>query len=202
MKWFLIFFLSFNIFCQPDKIGVLGNFTPLCFSDSSYIKLHTIPENLNDYDAIMIFSTANNSLNDEAIFAIINYVENGGSLYLGAENWPLQAEANQVTQAVYKKEVYGDYDLEIAVVEKNTSTNLKSIEYDSIPAGKTTVAFPLDYRLQVEAWVEDQPLISSGKIGIGRIIIDGGYSRFYCSEQTETGDKLFISIISYLLRKD
>jgi hypothetical protein len=30
-------------------------------------------------------------------------------------------------------------------------------------------------------WYNDEPLILSGKWGQGKILIDGGYSRFYCS---------------------
>ena len=55
----------------------------------------------------------------------------------------------------------------------------------SVPAGTTTVAFPLDYRLKVEAWINDEPLILSGESYKGKIIIDGGYSRFYCNIDKE-----------------
>ena len=67
-----------------------------------------------------------------------------------------------------------------------------------LPAGKTTSAFPLDYRLKVEAWVSDQALILSGNIGKGRIIIDGGYSRFYCENTNELSVEMLSRFITYL----
>lgn len=149
----------------------------------------------------MIFSTAYNSLSQSDVDELIAFTDVGGSIYLGSDNWPLQSESNTITKAVYSKEVFGTYEVPNAEVDINQSGNLKLNELDSIPAGQTTVAFPLDYRLKVEAWVEDQPLISTGHINSGRIVIDGGYSRFYCENLTENGEKLLISIINYLLSK-
>ena len=67
---------------------------------------------------------------------------------------------------------------------------------ETIPAGRSTVAFPMDYRLRVEAWVADQPLILSGELDAGKVIIDGGYSRFYCDQRSEVTDVLWNAILS------
>ena len=118
---------------------------------------------------------------------------------MGAENWPLQAESNQITEKLYLKSSYGSYDQEIA--DNPPGGNLKLNELDTIPAGRSTVAFPLDYRLKVEAWVDDQPLIQSGQIGEGRIIVDGGYSRFYCDQRNNDTDSILVRFINYLTQK-
>lgn len=201
MRLLFILLFSFTSFSQEEKIAVLGNYKQLCLNDSSIIQLDSLPDNLNSYSAIMIFSTAYNSLSQRDVDELIAFTEVGGSIYLGSDNWPLQSESNTITKAVYSKEVFGTYEVPNAEVDINQSGNLKLNELDSIPAGQTTVAFPLDYRLKVEAWVEDQPLISTGHINSGRIVIDGGYSRFYCENLTENGEKLLISIINYLLSK-
>src|SRR5690606_360278 len=108
-------------------------------------------------------------------------------------------ESNQLTQELYKKESYGEYDK----VTANTSSqkgNLQLNTISEIPAGETTVAFPLDYRLTVEAWIDDQPFILSGNYGKGRIIIDGGYSRFYCGYRDKICDEIFDRFKNYLIK--
>jgi len=59
----------------------------------------------------------------------------------------------------------------------------------------------LDYRLKVEAWLNDQPLILSGNYKKGRIIIDGGYSRFYCENMSKTSSELWLRFKSFLVKK-
>jgi len=135
-------------------------------------------------------------LSDSEALRVENFVRAGGGLYLGAENWPLQAESNQLTKKIYLKESFGEYDSPEAEIEQK-SGNLH-LEMATIPAGRSTVAFPMDYRLRVEAWVADQPLILSGKIDEGNVIIDGGYSRFYCDQRTEITDSLWKAILVYL----
>ena len=154
----------------------------------------SLPKKLSTFNAIFLFSNSTSQLTEVEIEQLIHFTEDGGGLYVGSENWPLQAESKQLTQKMYTKESYGDFN------EKNALSaergNLKLDEINFIPAGETTVAFPMDYRLTVEAWVEDQPLILSGFIGKGRIIIDGGYSRFYCENSTEESEQL----LNYFLR--
>ena len=57
----------------------------------------------------------------------------------------------------------------------------------------------MDYRLKVEVWLDDQPLIQSGEIGLGKIVIDGGYSRFYCANHDAEIDGIFLAILKWLL---
>ena len=81
------------------------------------------------------------------------------------------------------------------------TTNSKSFIADEkkIDAGNSTVAFPLDYRLKVEAWVDDEPLILSGKWLNGRVLIDGGYSRFYCTNNEQLNGEMLTSFFDFLL---
>lgn len=145
----------------------------------------------------MVFSNSISNFDERDIERITDYVQQGGGLYLGADNWPLQSEANQMTRALYSKESYGEFNERTAEVNA-TSGNLNLNELTTIPAGESTVAFPLDPRLTVEAWVKDEPLILSGRLGKGRIIIDGGYSRFYCANRSEISDELLFTILSFL----
>ncbi|MFK7787641.1 MAG: hypothetical protein AB8B56_21140 [Crocinitomicaceae bacterium] len=164
--------------------------------DTNARMMSSLPETLDSFKVICLFSNSTSSLNEADAIRIEEFVRSGGGLYLGAENWPLQAESNQLTQKLYLKESFGEYHLPVAEIEQE-SGNL-DLEMDTIPAGKSTVAFPMDYRLKVEAWVADQPLILSGKIDEGKVIIDGGYSRFYCDQRSDITDSLWAAIIAFL----
>lgn len=144
----------------------------------------------------MLFSSSTSNFNHQDIDRIEDFIRKGGGLYSGSDNWPLQAQSNQLTHQIYKKETFGNYQQTNA--EPTRDGNLHLQELDTIPAGETTAAFPLDYRLKVEAWVQDQPLISSGSLGEGKIIIDGGYSRFYCSHRSASTDELLKQFLIFL----
>lgn len=199
MKFILIivFFICQHSFSQTS-ILLIGNSDKLCYKDYFSMISDTLPKDLSQFNAIYIFSNSTSQLDKNDIERIIAFVENGGGLYSGSENWPLQAESKQITRELYKKESYGEYDKTTA----NTSTqdgNLQLNSISKIPSGESTVAFPLDYRLTVEAWIDDQPFILSGNYGKGRIIIDGGYSRFYCEHRTEVCDEIFRRFRNYLI---
>jgi hypothetical protein len=151
-------------------------------------------------DFSILFSNSTTTLSDSDVDRLIDFVEAGGGLYLGAENWPLQAESNQMTKRLYLKESFGEYQADDAEISASKG-NLELDSLDNVPAGSTTVAFPMDYRLRVEAWVDDQPLILSGALEKGKVIIDGGYSRFYCDQRSETTDQLFQSFMAFLLNQ-
>lgn len=183
-----------------ESILVIGNSEKLCYLEQfPVVDSENLPADLSPYQAIYIFSSSTSQLTKDDIVRIISFVENGGGLYTGSENWPFQAESRQITQELYKKENYGEYKISVASSSvENGNLNLKTIS--EIPAGESTVAFPLDHRLTVEAWIEDQPLILSGKYGKGRIIIDGGYSRFYCAHRNEVCDELFERFKLFLIK--
>lgn len=181
MNRFLILYsllLSTTLFSQ-NKILFIGNISQICFEDTnSMIELSSdLPDTLSSYSAIFLFSSAQSILNEKKVEQLLQFLNGGNGLYLGSENWPLQAESNVMTNLLFSKNAWGDFN------EPNAQLAEKGIfkESASIPAGITTVAFPLDYRLKVEAWVNDEPLILSGEYYKGKIIIDGGYSRFYCN---------------------
>jgi hypothetical protein len=199
MKQFLILCLLISQTCfAQESILLIGNSEKLCYLEQfSIANSEKLPDDLSIFKAIYIFSNSTSQLTKIDIQSIISYVENGGGLYTGSENWPFQAESRQITQELYKKENYGEYKISAASTSgQDGNLNLKTIA--EIPAGESTVAFPLDHRLTVEAWIEDQPLILSGDYGKGRIIIDGGYSRFYCAHRTEICDQLFERFKDYL----
>lgn len=201
MKHFLLLFLIAQRCFAQESILLIGNSEKLCYMEQfSIADPEKLPADLSSYKAIYIFSNSTSQLTKSDIQRIISYVENGGGLYTGSENWPFQAESRQITQELYKKENYGEYKISAASSSvQDGNLNLNTIT--EIPAGESTVAFPLDHRLTVEAWIEDQPLILSGNYGKGRIIIDGGYSRFYCTHRNEICDELFERFKKYLIGK-
>lgn len=175
---------------------MLGNCGDLCLPDSTILHVDSLPDDLSTISTVFLFSSSTSNLSENDVERLTDFVDAGGGLYAGADNWPLQSQSNQLTQRMYKKQSYGAYDQ--ANAESTTDGNLKLEEMKGVPAGKTTVAFPLDYRLNVEAWVSDQPLILTGTFGAGRIIIDGGYSRFYCDAKKEESDSLFEKFNAFL----
>ncbi len=187
---------SFFSIAQNNQVLVVGNFSSICIDDSSTSKVNVLPVSLDSFQIICFFSNSTSSLTEKEAIRVENFVRSGGGLYLGAENWPLQAESNQLTKKLYLKESFGEYDSPVAQIEQQNG-NLQ-LEMETIPAGRSTVAFPMDYRLRVEAWVADQPLILSGELDSGKVIIDGGYSRFYCDQRSEVTDLLWKAIIAYL----
>ena len=198
LKFLICFLFPLLSYAQAESSQVLlvGNFNSICMEDSSVMKVAELPESLDSFNVICFFSNSTSSLTDVEAERVENFVREGGGLYLGAENWPLQAESNQLTKKLYLKESFGEYDAPVAEIEQS-SGNLK-LGMKTIPAGRSTVAFPMDYRLRVEAWVADQPLILSGEVDEGKVIIDGGYSRFYCDQRSEVTDSVWAAIIAFL----
>ena len=195
---FFILFFSFNCFGQSDSLVlVIGNYKSICALDSVYHYSDSLPEKITGYSTIWVFSSSTSRLKSIDLQRLTSYIEDGGGLYIGSENWPLQAEANQITQEIYLKSSFGNYQASQAEI-CTVSGNLRLDSLDSLPAGKTIVAFPMDYRLKVEAWVSDQPLILSGELGKGHIIIDGGYSRFYCDQRSYETDMILKAFFDYL----
>ena len=182
---------------SQNKILFIGNISQICYEDSnSTIELSSdLPETLSSYSAIFLFSSAQSILNEKKVEQLLQFLNVGKGLYLGSENWPLQAESNVMTNLLFSKNSWGDFS------EPNAQLSEKGIfeEMKTIPSGTTTVAFPMDYRLKVEAWVNDEPLILSGEYYKGKIIIDGGYSRFYCNiEKSGNNNFMLNQFIAFL----
>ena len=188
-------FLSVYGSAQPPVL-VHGNQGNVCLSGTLNPSSLSNMQDLDSNQVLFIFSSAGNGYTAEQLDSLETFVLNGGGLYIGAENWPLQTEANQITDRLFHKNAFGFYSKENAETADNG--NLKLKEMMQIPSGKTSVAFPLDHRLTVEAWVEDQPLLLSGYHGKGRIVLDGGYSRFYCDQITTESKKVIMQIFNFL----
>jgi hypothetical protein len=199
MRLVLVLFIVTTFQLNAQEIIALGNYHAVCFDDTTIQKVDSLPSSLEHVSTILLFSGSTSNFKQSDILRLENFVKKGGGLYAGADNWPLQAHSNQMTYQIYKKESFGNYEERSAAL--NESGNLDLEQIDTIPAGQTTSAFPMDYRLKVEAWVSDQPLILSGEIEQGRIIIDGGYSRFYCIHRNETTDELLRKILGYLRKE-
>jgi hypothetical protein len=190
-------YLSFSLVSQGQYLAIQKNKNVCLDSLAMFIINDSLPDSLNNFSAIFLFSNASSLLSNEDVDRIVRYLNRGGGLYVGSDNWPLQSESNQITNRLYKKESFGNFEESIAQASlKGNNLNLKALK--RIPAGNSTAAFPMDYRLKVEAWVADQPLILSGQVKKGHIIIDGGYSRFYCNVWKENSTAILNEFLQFL----
>ncbi|MFN5416954.1 MAG: hypothetical protein ACK5B9_07870 [Flavobacteriia bacterium] len=193
---YIFCFIFFNLHSQ--SVLVLGKPIELQPSEKSIqfsYKDNLQDVNLTNYQIVFVFSTGNNFLQKSDEDSLIAYVRKGGNLYLGAENTPFLEESNQILKSIYNFEAYGDFIADTMKIDSNSNFDLSQ---EKILSGRSTVSFPIDYRLKVEAWSNDNPIILSGKIDQGKIIIDGGYSRFY---EAENSKKLLDEILNYFIFK-
>lgn len=192
---YLIFFLPLFAAAQDAGVLLIGNTKKICFEEYNAVKSDSLPPELDQYAALFIFSNAESELSKAQLEQVKNYLEQGGNVYIGGENWPLQAEINAFTEANFNFACYGNFENKKAEASQKGRLNLENLE--ELPAGQTTTAFPLQAEMEVEAWVNDQPLILSALIGKGKLILDGGYSRFYCELKTTQSNELLQQIVRF-----
>lgn len=203
-KYLLIFFVFLFLLCSNNLIGqgkilFTGNISKICIESASY-EIHSslhFPDSISKYDAIFIFSGAQSILKDTHIESLLEFLQSGKGVYLGSENWPMQAESNQLTNLLFSKQAWGNFSQKNAEIDKGISI---LSDFDTLLAGTTTVSFPLDYRLRVIAWVEDEPLIQIGETLGGKLILDGGYSRFYCDEKNSINSSVLHQFVTFLVK--
>ncbi|MFN5912078.1 MAG: hypothetical protein ACK45H_12135 [Bacteroidota bacterium] len=194
-----IFTLLWLPLVGQKRILVLGNCTKVCFpgdTTTCFFPSKMLPDSLSSYDALLIFSSAHSTLTSENVLSIVNYLHSGKGLYIGCENWPMIQEGNQLTEALFNKRFWGEYAPAHALISENSG--LFPVTENELNSGTTAVFFPLDHRLRVEIWAGDEPLLLSSERFGGRLILDGGYSRFYCSEK-EQKNILFEKLVHYLI---
>lgn len=199
MKLFtcILFYLVVIFSSEAQEVLLYGNKLSLASSDTllKFEYVENLPVDLDSYEAIMIFSSAHSRLTLKEEDQIELYVRSGGSLYLGADNWPLVHECNQLTKRFFQSRCYGYFEGD--TLHLSDESSFKPLGIDERFAGTTTVSFPMNYALVVEAWSADNPIIMSGQLGAGRIILDGGYSRFY---RTDRSQALLEQILKLLLK--
>ena len=193
----VLLFVGFAFVSWGQKTGVIfGKKMGISHPDWQFQYPDSI-QDLTSYDCIFIFSTAQPSLDSTTLSQLKLAVEQGTNIYIGSENWPFVAESNQVTTLFFNKSMQLMHDVSMAKVNTLTHSD-RVFSKTVIPAGTTTSSFPLDYRLKVEAWTADEPLILSGKIGLGKLIIDGGYSRFYSENWDAEVELVWNELLDYL----
>lgn len=196
---FLFLLIQCSLVQAQQNILFVGNTAPLFIEENtSFIisTLDSIPDSIEKYDAIFIFSGAVSTLRTEQIPVLLTYVSHGNGLYCGADNYPLFEEFNEISEFIFGKKVWGNFTASKAILAENSFLN--TTKNDSIDAGETTVAIPLDARVRVEAWIEDEPIITSLQLGKGKIVFDGGYSRFFNGQKAENRT-VFDAIVQFLL---
>lgn len=199
MKWFLVCCVFFVTYAWGQEVLVLGRKIELNYPDTAvhfYYQKELPDSNLINYRVIFLFSGAVNQLSDSTQEQLLDFVKQGGGLYLGVENEPFNAEGNTLLTRCCNKQFYGDFEED--TLQFSDAGNFQELADKKIQSGKTTVAFPLDYRFKVEAWSNDHPIILSSSIEKGKLLIDGGYSRFY--ERDDSQD-LLVSILRFLMSR-
>lgn len=192
-----ILFFFFSFFCSGQDVLVYGN-NQINLQDDLIINAKRIDSiRQNDLDSstiLVIFSTANSRLGEVEQNLIIDFVNAGGSLYLGAENFPFNEECNQLSEKLLQLKGYGNFENDSLKFSPNNFLDLS--EQSNVESGISTICFPMDYRTKVIAWSNDNPIIISMRYGAGKILMDGGYSRFYEIEN----QVFFNQIIAFLLK--
>lgn len=197
-----ILFIYISLIGNSQEVLVIGNSQSVALNElenANYTIQTDVPNNLDNYDCIFIFSTAKNSFSENQFQQLLAYVAGGKGIYCGAENYPLNAEFDQFLNLLIGQVSYGKYDCKQARFDEQS--NLKQENLQEVASGNSIVSFPLDHRMQVDLWVNDQPLIASMNYENGRIVLDGGYSRFY-SANSDDVKQLWKSIIEYLCELD
>ncbi len=195
-KIILLLFLIFSYVSHyaQEAILVVGKYDEICFDTNLNIEFGENLDQIIDFDVVLIFSGASCAIEIQHIPKIIEFISNGGSVYLGCDNWPFQAESNMILENLFSFHSWGNFDATIAQVSQVSElTNLKEI-----PSGNSVAVFPLNPNFRVDVWLYDKPLIMSGNFDKGVLVIDGGYSRFYCSNMNAIGLKFFSDLIKYL----
>ncbi len=197
MKKILVFwhlmFLQNMLFAQKD-ILVIGNSDEICFDSSYNVNIANNLDDLLSYDIALIFSGVSSRIKKEDFSNIIEFVSRGGGLYLGCENWPFQAETNQILDHFFSFQSWGNFQSSYAKVSDDSEIT----ELKEIPTGNSVTVFPMNSNFKVDVWLDDNPIVMSGDFNNGRIVVDGGYSRFYCSEINETSKMFFLNLMKYL----
>lgn len=198
MRLFIAIFFLCNSFLWGQTALVMGNHEGVYLPDTrAFQRVDSLPDNLDSVCCVLLFSNASSSLNSSDVEHLVEFLQAGGGLYLGADNWPLQSEANQLAQVIYGKEYYGEFESQKTELNPHAG-QLRLETLSHVPAGQSTSAFPLDHRLSVEVWQEDQALVLTGFVSQGRVILDGGYSRFYTRNRTLESDAVFLEFLRFL----
>ena len=192
----LLFVLVSSTICFSQKTLFLGNNTAIC-KDFIDEKVDTVQLNpLEDYDLIYIFSGARSVLTTNFLQELDTFLTRGKGIYIGSENWPMQSEARILTQHLFQKEFWENQS---NLSSSGEVSDHKVIASENIDPGRSVATFPMDVRLKVEVWLGDEPLILSSEYLGGRIILDGGYSRFYCPLNNDENKVLWDEITAFLL---
>lgn len=181
-------FVFFSYLCRAqESILVLGNADSVCWDDSFNVNTHLdSSDHLEDYSVIFVFSSAISDLSDSLINQLDSAVFHQGiSLYIGAENWPMQAQANALTEQMFQEQFYS--------VEQTSKS-----EFELHDVKESVVYFPLSFNFQPILWDQDEPVLQVGTYGKGKVMIDGGYSRFYCGNSDDDSRELFNKLMKML----
>jgi hypothetical protein len=195
LRLVIIYFLALHLNGSAQQTLVLGNHSPL--SKNLFLESYDTVQrkDLLEYDVVYIFSEAISYIDQQFLDQIDTFLQAGKGIYIGSENWPLQTDARLITQHLFQKEFWENRS---EIQSNSTKEECKNLNSEEIQAGQSIVTFPMDVRLNVEVWVDDEPLIMSSKYRGGKIILDGGYSRFYSKGISNSSRALWKEINDFL----
>lgn len=165
-----IFILIANQSFAQKKILFYGNYQAVELGINGFdkIKCSSLPTDLDGFEGIFIFSQAHSTWTEADLNRLILHIENGAALYLGADDWPLQAEANVLTSLLYNLRFYPE--------RASTSFHENGNEINNT---NSQAFLPIHPQLQNMEWLNDHPVLLRGQLGKGKIVIDCRYARFY-----------------------
>jgi len=165
------------------------------------------PQLLQDVDQLWVFSNTTSSLGTDDVDAIRRFVEDGGGLYLLADNEPHLAEANVLAELFFSTRLSGDYlGQRVLDVRRNSrptpsSVNMPAENKETNPNAESAVASAplhpvltgLNYVFEgdsiscIESTDKMVPILfnSEGELLLAaaaerdyRILVDGGWTRY------------------------
>ena len=209
-----------SIFCFYQDEGPIYKDMVIVMKEKGFTVdvFDTIPQNLDQIlqnsNILIVISGYENTLNQFQINSIINYFNNGGSLYILGDNDPLFGEANQLLKPLFNTELIGD-----APGDKflNPSTYPNGIGFDQnhcIFSGinklyeGVTVCYIENNNYQnllpIMIGSDGKAIILCYENGKKRAVIDGGFTRMcYRWNESSTNNRRFvINVVGWLSKLD
>ena len=181
--------------------------------------IHTpIPQNLDQIlqksNILILVSSSGNAFNQIQINSIINYFNNGGSLYILGDNYPLFGEANQLLIPLFNTaltgNVLGDKFISSSTVPNGIGFNQNHQIFSGI--SKLYEGHSVSYiennnyqnLLPIMIGSDGKAIILCYENGKKRAVIDGGFTRMYYrwNEGSTNNRRFVINVIGWSSKLD
>jgi len=177
-----------------------------------------VPQNLEEIlqrtNILILISNNGNTLNQIQIDTIINYFNNGGSLYILGDNAPYFGEANQLIRPLFNTELTGNVPGEKFLDPSTYPNGIGFNQNHDIFSGisKLYEGITISY-IENNNYQNLQPIMigSDGKAiilcyenGKKRTVIDGGFTRmsWRWNESITNNRRFVINVVGWLSKLD